>query len=97
MAYSDQTEYPRGLTRSDLTSDWTPFAAGTTVRVSSIMFTNSSGSELFTMRDADDNFIGSFQVLTGRTFSIGPFFSDNGLKFDSISSARFVNIIYYDD
>jgi len=112
MAYSDQTEYPRGILRqSSSGAAYTPFPTGSTVRIAGILFAfdpgGNTGTLTVTLLSAD-----SSQTYCTLFFDLskGPatfylparFASENGLRWQpsggspSTPSVK-ATFFYYDD
>jgi hypothetical protein len=105
MAFNDLTEYPRGVVGRALATDYTPFAAGTRVRIAWISLSNVHAATLsdITITDADGAALGSAATLItvragGQRF-LGPMYLENGLKFSPSAegASQHVLIAYFAD
>lgn len=101
MAYSDQTEFPRGIAYSTLGSAYTPFALGVGVRVKGITVSDNAGSvTTYTISNADGStVIGALHGAARATMSFPSFFAPDGLRIvaDTAHALKRVTITYYDD
>lgn len=83
MAYSDDTQYPRGSASvADLASAWTPFAATVSVKVASIVLRNTSAAAVdFEVQNGDGTVVYDRVTLGADTTIVLPgFHSPTGLR-----------------
>lgn len=98
MAYSDQTEFPRGLVYNTLGSTWTPFATGTTVKVSHIVVTHGDTGTVVPIIDTPSGVvILNPRVNSFETIVTGGFQSEDGLRFGNGNAGTHVAVFYFDD
>lgn len=100
MAYSEKTEYPRGIQTSDLTSA-VIFADDVAIRVAHIIVANSAVSATtVTFTDTAGSPVTRFtvQVPASSTVVLPSFFADSaGFRADADAATTFVTVFSYSD
>lgn len=99
MAYSDQTEFPRGIQYGDLTSA-VVIADDVPIRVSSIVLANASGTgRTVTFQDTagTPNTLFVAKVPINGTVVLPGFYTAAGLQVAAGDSTTHVTVLYYDD